>query len=123
MSTLISRKGSNPYHLVVGCDCRKVDSVMYIPWCGLMGALYDVRTIGWNDCNARYHHNVIGGREPVIVTGDGEGGMSWQNARQKAEVLSHPSYEQLLAAHVACLRIATPVDQLPRIDAQLAQSQ
>jgi hypothetical protein len=24
---------------------------------------------------------------------------------------------------VACLRIATPVDQLPRIDAQLAQSQ
>nr|GEX71937.1 TALE protein [Tanacetum cinerariifolium] len=29
----------------------------------------------------------------------------------------------LLAAHVACLRIATPVDQLPRIDAQLAQSQ
>ncbi|RVX19653.1 Homeobox protein knotted-1-like 3 [Vitis vinifera] len=29
----------------------------------------------------------------------------------------------LLSAHVACLRIATPVDQLPRIDAQLAQSQ
>ncbi|XP_010525937.1 PREDICTED: homeobox protein knotted-1-like 5 [Tarenaya hassleriana] len=31
-------------------------------------------------------------------------------------------YEQLLAAHVACLRIATPVDQLQRIDAQLGQS-
>uniref|UniRef100_A0A251RQE8 Putative ELK domain, KNOX1, KNOX2, Homeodomain-like protein n=1 Tax=Helianthus annuus TaxID=4232 RepID=A0A251RQE8_HELAN len=27
------------------------------------------------------------------------------------------------SAHVSCLRIATPVDQLPRIDAQLAQSQ
>ncbi|XP_008802008.1 homeobox protein knotted-1-like 13 isoform X2 [Phoenix dactylifera] len=51
----------------------------------------------------------------------GEG--SWQNARYKAEILAHPLYEQLLSAHVACLRIATPVDQLPRIDAQLAQSQ
>ncbi|XP_074569690.1 homeobox protein knotted-1-like 2 [Curcuma longa] len=51
----------------------------------------------------------------------GEG--TWQNARHKAEILAHPLYEQLLAAHVACLRIATPVDQLPRIDAQLTQSQ
>ncbi|CAN8299186.1 unnamed protein product [Cochlearia groenlandica] len=47
----------------------------------------------------------------------------WRSARDKAEILSHPLYEQLLSAHVACLRIATPVDQLPRIDAQLAQSQ
>lgn len=47
---------------------------------------------------------------------------SWQNARYKAGVLSHPLYEQLLSAHVACLRIATPVDQLPRIDAQLEHS-
>ncbi|KAH9296927.1 hypothetical protein KI387_028609, partial [Taxus chinensis] len=47
----------------------------------------------------------------------------WQNAKFKADILSHPLYEQLLSAHVACLRIATPVDQLPRIDAQLAQSQ
>ncbi|KAL7594792.1 hypothetical protein Lser_V15G28143 [Lactuca serriola] len=54
---------------------------------------------------------------------DGGGDVNWQNARYKAEVLSHPLYEQLLSAHVACLRIATPVDQLPRIDAQLAQSQ
>ncbi|GFZ01400.1 homeobox protein knotted-1-like 3 [Actinidia rufa] len=46
-----------------------------------------------------------------------------QNARYKSEILSHLLYEQLLSAHVACLRIATPVDQLPRIDAQLAQSQ
>uniref|UniRef100_A0A5B6YZC9 Putative homeobox protein knotted-1-like 3 isoform X1 n=1 Tax=Davidia involucrata TaxID=16924 RepID=A0A5B6YZC9_DAVIN len=53
----------------------------------------------------------------------GDGVVNWQNARYKAEILSHPLYEQLLSAHVACLRIATPVDQLPRIDAQLAQSQ
>lgn len=56
-------------------------------------------------------------------SGDGGGELNWQNARYKAEVLSHPLYEQLLSAHVSCLRIATPVDQLPRIDAQLAQSQ
>ena len=49
-----------------------------------------------------------------------EGAVNW---RCKAEILAHPLYEQLLSAHVACLRIATPVDQLPRIDAQLAQSQ
>ncbi|KAL2927264.1 Homeobox protein knotted-1-like 3 [Bienertia sinuspersici] len=49
--------------------------------------------------------------------------VNWQNAKFKAEILGHPLYEQLLSAHVACLRIATPVDQLPRIDAQLAQSQ
>eukprot|EP00249_Psilotum_nudum_P014307 c24762_g1_i1 orf=180-1415(+) len=47
---------------------------------------------------------------------------NWRSARLKADILSHPLYEQLLAAHVACLRIATPVEQLPRIDAQLAQS-
>ncbi|KAK4755867.1 hypothetical protein SAY87_009624 [Trapa incisa] len=52
-----------------------------------------------------------------------EGPVNWQNARYKAEILGHPLYGQLLSAHVACLRIATPVDQLPRIDAQLAQSQ
>ncbi|KAI4379882.1 hypothetical protein MLD38_006123 [Melastoma candidum] len=51
------------------------------------------------------------------------GGGDWLMARSKAEILAHPLYEQLLSAHVACLRIATPVDQLPRIDAQLAQSQ
>jgi hypothetical protein len=52
------------------------------------------------------------------------GGVAEGNAaRSKAEILAHPLYEQLLSAHVACLRIATPVDQLPRVDAQLAQSQ
>ncbi|KAF8110889.1 hypothetical protein N665_0078s0079 [Sinapis alba] len=39
----------------------------------------------------------------------------------KAAVLRHPMFEQLLAAHVACLRVATPVDQIPRIDAQLSE--
>ncbi|KAK1292397.1 hypothetical protein QJS10_CPB17g02141 [Acorus calamus] len=63
--------------------------------------------------------------EAVRVGGGGEevGLGSWQNAKCKADILGHPLYEQLLSAHVACLRIATPVDQLPRIDAQLAQSQ
>lgn len=41
----------------------------------------------------------------------------------KTEILGHPLYDQLLSAHVSCLRIATPVDQLPRIDAQLQHSQ
>ncbi|XP_059635264.1 homeobox protein knotted-1-like LET12 isoform X2 [Cornus florida] len=55
---------------------------------------------------------------------DGNGEESnWQTAKCKADILSHPLYEQLLSAHVQCLRIATPVDQLPRIDAQLGQSQ
>ncbi|KAJ6958317.1 homeobox protein knotted-1-like LET12 [Populus alba x Populus x berolinensis] len=48
---------------------------------------------------------------------------NWERAKCKAEILGHPFYEQLLAAHVACLRIATPVDQLARIDTQLARSQ
>ena len=52
-----------------------------------------------------------------------DGVINWQNARCKVEILSHPLYDQLLSAHVACLWIATPIDQLPRIDAQLAQSQ
>ncbi|KAI7756118.1 hypothetical protein M8C21_004667 [Ambrosia artemisiifolia] len=72
--------------------------------------------------------NNVGGELGESEVGGGDGGgeaaaVNWQNARYKAEVLSHPLYEQLLSAHVSCLRIATPVDQLPRIDAQLAQSQ
>lgn len=46
----------------------------------------------------------------------------WQDAKCKAEIISHPLYDQLLAAHVSCLRIATPVDQLPRINVQLSQA-
>lgn len=45
-----------------------------------------------------------------------------QNHRMKAEIATHPLYEQLLSAHVACLRVATPIDQLPLIDAQLSNS-
>ncbi|GMH10855.1 hypothetical protein Nepgr_012696 [Nepenthes gracilis] len=62
----------------------------------------------------------------VGVDGGGGDGMSvvnWQNTKRKAEILAHPLYGQLLSAHVACLRIATPVDQLPMIHAQLAHSQ
>ncbi|CAI0542584.1 unnamed protein product [Linum tenue] len=74
-----------------------------------------------NDSNNNHHHHGGGGDEELL---DGGGGAAdWERAKCKAEILSHPLYEQLLAAHVACLRIATPVDQLPRIDAQLAQSQ
>ena len=53
----------------------------------------------------------------------GEVSASGDHHRQlKAEIATHPLYEQLLAAHVACLRVATPIDQLPLIDAQLSQS-
>ncbi|KAM7256578.1 hypothetical protein ACFE04_012319 [Oxalis oulophora] len=46
-----------------------------------------------------------------------------QNHRQlKSEIVTHPLYEQLLSAHISCLRVATPIDQLPLIDAQLSQS-
>ncbi|KAM7259072.1 hypothetical protein ACFE04_014813 [Oxalis oulophora] len=45
-----------------------------------------------------------------------------QNEQLKSEIVNHPICEQLLATHVACLRVATPVDQLPLIDAQLSQS-
>lgn len=44
------------------------------------------------------------------------------NRQLKAEIATHPLYEQLLSAHVSCLRVATPIDQLPLIDAQLSQS-
>ncbi|KAL3497314.1 hypothetical protein ACH5RR_040046 [Cinchona calisaya] len=80
-----------------------------------------------NDNNNTPRNNVGEFTESEVgaasVGGGGDGVMNWQNARYKAEILGHPLYEQLLSAHVACLRIATPVDQLPRIDAQLAQSQ
>lgn len=84
-----------------------------------------------NNDNITNRNNNCGGgdlTESEVAGGGGsgmgvDGPMNWQNARYKAEILAHPLYEQLLSAHVACLRIATPVDQLPRIDAQLAQSQ
>lgn len=45
-----------------------------------------------------------------------------QHRQVKAEIATHPLYEQLLAAHVSCIRVATPIDHLPLIDAQLSQS-
>ncbi|KAF9614800.1 hypothetical protein IFM89_020654 [Coptis chinensis] len=49
--------------------------------------------------------------------------ISGEDHRQlKSEIATHPLYEQLLSAHIGCLRVATPIDQLPLIDAQLAQS-
>lgn len=40
----------------------------------------------------------------------------------KGEIAVHPMCEQLVSAHVGCLRVATPIDHLPLIDAQLSQS-
>ncbi|KAL2547374.1 Homeobox protein knotted-1-like 7 [Forsythia ovata] len=59
----------------------------------------------------------IGGLSNVTMAVSGE-----QHHQLKAEIAAHPLYEQLLSAHVACLRVATPIDQLPLIDAQLSQS-
>ncbi|XP_019445100.1 PREDICTED: homeobox protein HD1-like [Lupinus angustifolius] len=56
-----------------------------------------------------------------MMGGGGDGG-DHQHGELKAEIATHPLYEQVLAAHVACLRVATPIDQLPLIDAQLSQS-
>ncbi|KAL8115467.1 homeobox protein knotted-1-like 4 isoform X2 [Apium graveolens] len=64
---------------------------------------------------------IINNDQDNIIPDAEEG--NWQNVKWKGELLAHPLYDQLLAAHVACLRIATPVDQLPRINAQLTQSQ
>lgn len=63
-------------------------------------------------------------QEPSLgVMGSSGGEVSGDQSRQlKAEIATHPLYEQLLAAHVSCLRVATPIDQLPLIDAQLSQS-
>ncbi|BBH03284.1 KNOTTED-like homeobox of Arabidopsis thaliana 7 [Prunus dulcis] len=52
----------------------------------------------------------------------GDGHHEHHNRQLKAEIATHPLYEQLLSAHVSCLRVATPIDQLPLIDAQLSQS-
>ncbi|TQE10129.1 hypothetical protein C1H46_004299 [Malus baccata] len=58
-----------------------------------------------------------------MMGGGGIDGHHDQHNRQlKAEIATHPLYEQLLSAHVSCLRVATPIDQLPLIDAQLSQS-
>ncbi|KAI3707050.1 hypothetical protein L6452_25227 [Arctium lappa] len=48
--------------------------------------------------------------------------MMSQQRQMKVEIANHPLYQQLLSAHVACLRVATPIDQLPLIDSQLSHS-
>lgn len=45
-----------------------------------------------------------------------------QHRQMKVEIANHPLYQQLLSAHVGCLRVATPIDHLPLIDSQLSQS-
>ncbi|KAI7745528.1 hypothetical protein M8C21_008227 [Ambrosia artemisiifolia] len=51
----------------------------------------------------------------VVTTGD-------HNHQMKVEIANHPLYQHILSAHVGCLRVATPIDQLPLIDAQLSHS-
>nr|XP_028949790.1 homeobox protein knotted-1-like LET12 isoform X2 [Malus domestica] len=70
-----------------------------------------------SDRNRREISGYDGGEE------EGEDELECESARFKADIVEHPLYEQLVSAHVSCLRIATPVDQLPRIDEQLVQSQ
>lgn len=63
-------------------------------------------------------------REKIMDRDRSENNCETEELREyKADLLGHPLYGQLLSAHVSCIRIATPVDQLPRIDAQLQQSQ
>ncbi|EYU34921.1 hypothetical protein MIMGU_mgv11b016217mg [Erythranthe guttata] len=77
-----------------------------------------------NNNNDHLHHDSGAAGDKSNSSGGGGGSSTnWEREKYKADILSHPLYEQLLSAHVSCLRIATPVDQLPRIDAQLAQSQ
>ncbi|KAI4327028.1 hypothetical protein L6164_019533 [Bauhinia variegata] len=56
------------------------------------------------------------------LSGDFSAASGDHHRQLKAEIATHPLCEQLLAAHVSCLRVATPIDQLPLIDAQLSQS-
>ena len=51
-----------------------------------------------------------------------DGRSEWQIARDRALFINHPLYPEMLAAHAACLRAGNPVDQLPHIEAQLAEA-
>lgn len=48
--------------------------------------------------------------------------MDWEEARKRCLIISHPLYAGLLTTHAACLRVGTPVDQIPNLDAQLIQA-
>ncbi|KAI3823655.1 hypothetical protein L1987_05095 [Smallanthus sonchifolius] len=58
-----------------------------------------------------------GGFTDMLVSRSGD-----QNRHMKVEIANHPLYHHLLSAHVGCLRVATPIDQLPLIDSQLSHS-
>ncbi|EEC72620.1 hypothetical protein OsI_06117 [Oryza sativa Indica Group] len=53
---------------------------------------------------------------PSFSPGGGGGAGVGGGEREKAAVAAHPLSARLLAAPVACLRVATPVAQLPRLD-------
>ncbi|KAI3792509.1 hypothetical protein L2E82_06391 [Cichorium intybus] len=46
-----------------------------------------------------------------------------QHHQMKVEIANHPLYQELLSAHIGCLRVATPIDQLPLIDSQVSNLQ
>ncbi|KAM0851473.1 hypothetical protein ACQ4PT_052397 [Festuca glaucescens] len=49
-----------------------------------------------------------------------QSGSNDSEEREKKAVAAHLLHERLLEDHVACFRVATPGDQLPRIDSQIA---
>eukprot|EP00252_Welwitschia_mirabilis_P010656 TRINITY_DN24054_c0_g1_i1.p1 TRINITY_DN24054_c0_g1~~TRINITY_DN24054_c0_g1_i1.p1 ORF type:complete len:321 (-),score=49.15 TRINITY_DN24054_c0_g1_i1:481-1443(-) len=82
--------------------------------------LRDVAAPKAQECKAEVNSSVSGRKS---AKSNVEEVKDWEKAKYKAEIISHPLYEQLLASHVACLHIATPVDRLQDIDAQLTQSE
>lgn len=67
-----------------------------------------------------HHHQTLALNEPASEASASDKNMErWERDKCKALIIGHPMYEQLLEAHVSCLRVATPVDQISKIDAQL----
>lgn len=78
--------------------------------------------MGSSSATGMAHHHDI---SSMMISSDDDDHNHHHHRHQrqlKSEIATHPLYEQLLSAHVACLRVATPIDQLPLIDAQLSQS-
>ena len=46
----------------------------------------------------------------------------WEEVRKRCLISNHPLYAEMLSNHAACLRVGTPVDQLPSIEGQLTQA-
>ncbi|KAG0622180.1 hypothetical protein M758_3G077700 [Ceratodon purpureus] len=44
----------------------------------------------------------------------------WEELRKRSLIVNHPLYSDMLLKHVACLRVGTPIEQLPYIEAQLS---